>query len=303
MNVNPYISVLMPVYNSERYVRTAVESVLNQTFTNFELLTVDDGSSDNSLSILRELKARDNRIHVISRENRGLVASRNELIGLSRGRYLAVMDSDDICRRHRFERQVAYLDSHPECVALGSRSLIIDSAGMPIIETANELTHEELDAAHISDRAESRMCNSSVILRKDAVLRVKMYCEKYRFSQDLDLFLRLSEIGRIANLPEVLVEYRQHLQSISYAHYGKQRLDAQRAVLAARKRRGLTVGVASLERSMDPESLAEVHRKWAWWALSAGNVATARKHAFLAVSNRPFSLANLRALACSLRGR
>src|ERR1035437_10045946 len=97
MSEAPTISVLLPAYNAELYLRQAVDSVLAQSFADFELLALDDGSTDRSLSILREYESKDSRVRVISRENRGLVSSLNELITESRGRYLARMDADDVC--------------------------------------------------------------------------------------------------------------------------------------------------------------------------------------------------------------
>lgn len=196
----PTISVLLPVYNSGRYIGAAIESVLAQTFDDFELFALDGGSTDKTLSILRKFETKDRRIRVISRENLALVPSLNEMIALAQGRYLARMDGDDICRPQRFEKQVAYLDTHSECVAVGSRSLFIDPQGMPICEHLNELTHDEIDAAHMSGRVGSRICHPSVMMRREAVLQVGLYDEVYRYAEDMDLFLRLAEIGKLANL-------------------------------------------------------------------------------------------------------
>src|SRR5690242_20811965 len=104
----PKVSVLMPVYNAEHYLQTAVESVLNQTFKDFELVAFDDGSTDRSLSMLRAFESKDARVRVISRENRGYLIALNEMIALARGEYLARMDADDICRPTRFEKQVKF---------------------------------------------------------------------------------------------------------------------------------------------------------------------------------------------------
>ncbi len=299
--MTPTVSVLMPVYNTKRYLRWAVESVLSQTFCDFELLALNDGSTDNSLSILRELKSRDSRIHVISRENQGIVRTRNELIALARGRYLALLDSDDISKRERFEKQVAYLDAHAECVAVGSRSLIIDSTGMPIMESKNELTHEKIESAHFSGVCESQFCNSSVMMRRETVLHVGGYREGLKLAEDFDLYLRLAEVGKLANLPEVLVEYRHHLRSVCYTDGDQLRKDAQRAVREALIRRGKDI-YEMPGRSSEVETASSVHRKWAWWALSAGNVATARKHAIAALARRPFNKENLKVVACCIRG-
>lgn len=297
----PKISVLLPVYNAERYIRPAVESVLGQTFDDFELIALDDGSTDRSLLILRGFEARDSRMHVFARENRGLVATRNELITIARGTYLAVMDSDDVCRPRRFEEQVNYLVSRPECVAVGSKVLFIDPEGMPLCEFIKDLTHEEIDSGHMSGGFSMRMSHPSVMLRKEALLQVGGYREGYPLAEDLDLFLRLAEIGRLANLPAILLEYRQHFGSICHSHHEELSRFIKKAVQEAWRRRGL-MDPDILEPAWKHETSAETHRKWAWWALSAGNLAPARTHAIKAFVREPFSIESLKAVACSIRG-
>ncbi len=298
----PTISVLLPVHNAESYVRAAVESVLSQTFGDFELLALDDGSTDRSLSILREFEVKDRRVHAISRKNRGVAPTRNELVSLARGLYLANLDADDVSRPQRFEQQVAYLTAHPDCVALGTGVLFIDPEGMPIRQVQYELTHQEIDLAHLFGTEGSRMCNSSVMMRKAAVLKVGRYSDEYRFAEDMDLFLRLAEIGKLANLSEVLLEYRRHHNSIGYAHREEELAFAKKAVRAARIRRGIPIVPDLMQSIAEPETKADVHRKWAWWALAAGNPSTARKHAIKALVEQPFNIENLRAVVCAIRG-
>src|SRR4051794_24772902 len=112
----PPISVLLAVYNGGRYLRAAVDSILTQTFTDFEFIIIDDGSTDGSLATLREFAQRDPRINLVSRPNKGLTVTLNEGIALARGEFLARMDADDIALPQRFEKQIAYLRDHPECV-------------------------------------------------------------------------------------------------------------------------------------------------------------------------------------------
>ena len=302
MNKDPTVSVLLPVYNTRPYLCAAVKNILGQTFGDFELLALDDGSTDESLSILRKFETKDNRVHVWARENRGHVSTLNELIASARGRYLARMDSDDISRPERFEKQVTYLDSHPECVAVGSAFLLIDPEGMPICERSYETNHEEINSAHISGTSSLRICNPSIMMKRDAVLKVGAYREDYQFAEDMDLLLRLAETGKLANLPEVLIEYRHHLESMSYAKVNLQLYDARQAVRAAWRRRGQSIISEVTEPTSIVKSRADVHRKWAWWALGAGNRATARKHAIMAFATDPFSFENLRVLACATRG-
>lgn len=300
--LSPKVSVILPVYNASQYLRAAIESVLGQTVTDFELLVIDDGSTDGSISILRDAADRDTRVSFRSRQNRGLVTTLNELIEWSRGEYLARMDADDICRPLRLEKQIGYLDEHPECVAVGSASLIIDPEGMPICEHQYELTHEEIDSAHTSEMVGSRICHPSVMMRREAIMQVGLYDEQYRYAEDLDLFLRLAEIGTLANLPEVLLSYRHHLSSVCYTYTSEQRTVARRAINAARTRRGIAMVSATCKADLESVTDADVHRKWAWWALSAGNLKTARKHALKALVADPFNIENLRASVCAIRG-
>jgi glycosyltransferase involved in cell wall biosynthesis len=299
----PTISVLLPVYNAERYLSAAVESVLNQTFDDFELLAFDDGSSDRSLSILREFAAKDSRVRVLSRENRGYLVALNEMIAIARGRYLARMDADDICLPQRFEKQVAYLEAHSECVVVGSKCLAIDPEGMPIREFVGHFVHDEIDAALMSGEGQSRMCHPSVMMRRVAIVQVGCYREEYYFAEDVDLLLRLAEIGKLANIPEILILYRLHLKSVCHAHSEEQRNRGRQAVKMAWKRRGID-GVGGMADSTEKlETHADAHRRWAWWALSAGNLTTARKHAVKALAKDPFNIENLRVVACAIRGR
>lgn len=298
----PRISVLMPVFNAERYVEAAVRSVLSQTFRDFELLIIDDGSTDASPSILRRLAAIDSRIRLSSRPNAGLVATLNELLAAASGDLIARMDADDLCRPERFERQCAFLDANPACVALGSRSLFIDPEGWPIFEFMDRFSHDEIEAGLF--KPEIAMLHPTVMLRRGAVCALGGYRADFPHVEDLDLFLRLGEVGRLANLPDVLLEYRVHLSSVSHQHTVAQSQAALRAVDEARCRRGLDPGFfpATSAPSTAAETRAQLHRKWAWWALGAGNVRTARKHATRAMTAEPWSWQNLRVLACALRG-
>lgn len=298
----PRISVLMPVFNAERYVEAAVRSVLGQTFRDFELLIIDDGSTDASLSILRRLAAIDSRIRLSSRPNAGIVATLNELLAAASGDLIARMDADDLCRPERFERQCAYLDANPACVALGSRFLFIDSEGWPIFEFMDRFSHDEIEAGLF--KPEIAMLHPTVMLRRGAVCALGGYRADFPHVEDLDLFLRLAEVGRLANLPDVLLEYRMHLSNVSHQHTIAQSQAALRAVDEARRRRGLDPGLFSTTPtpSTTSETRAQLHRKWAWWALGAGNVRTARKHATRAMMVEPWSWQNLRVLASALRG-
>jgi glycosyltransferase involved in cell wall biosynthesis len=299
---SPPVSVLMPVCNGGPYVGAAVRSILDQTFADFELLVVDDGSRDDSLQTLSALARSDARLRLVSRENRGLVATLNELIAMARGRYVARMDADDVSSPARLARQVAFMDANPGIVALGSRAVFIDPDGLPITEFIDPLTHEQIERALL--RPAIGILHPTVMMRRDALVAAGGYRAEFPHVEDLDLFLRLGEVGRLENLPDVLLQYRVHVASISHLHTEKQALSGRRAVAEALRRRGAEAAIEATPGSAPPVEVAsdaQLHRKWSWWALNAGNLRTARKHAWLAVAAEPLSLANPRLLACVVR--
>jgi len=297
---NPLISVVMPVYNAGTYLAAALDSILAQTCGGFELIVVDDGSSDGSQQILRCYARLDTRFRLVVRPRKGIVSALNEGIALAKGEFLARMDADDISLPRRFERQVSWLREHPECVAVGCRVLLIDPDGEPICEGNRETSHDEIDSAHMARRG-GAICHPSVMMRRDAVLAVGGYRQKCEWAEDYDLFLRLAEKGRLSNLPETLLKYRQHLRMTSHAHHADMLHAVTLALTDACHRRGERITMDHLAlRVKENPSPADQHLEWARSALFAGNVATARKHALCAVRRAPFSPRPLRALLRTL---
>jgi glycosyltransferase involved in cell wall biosynthesis len=306
--MSPVVSVNMPVRNAERYLPAAIESILGQTLGDLELIAIDDGSTDGSWKILQHYAQRDPRVVTWTRENRGIYTTRNEALSRSRGDFIAVMDSDDIALPERLEKQVEYLRAHPDCVALGARVLMIDPEGEPLCEWFFCETHQEIEDAHMQGRS-GAIPNPVCTMRRSAMMAVGGYRQSFNVSEDYDLFLRLAEAGgQLANLPLILGKYRQHLSSVSYTTNEKQRKAAETALRDARRRRGLP----AVETTACPEEMhvdgparfpeLDIHRKWAWWALGAGHVSTARKHALSVVRRAPLSAESWRVLACALRG-
>jgi glycosyltransferase involved in cell wall biosynthesis len=297
----PTISVLMPVFNAAPYVESAVRSVLSQTFRDFELLIIDDGSSDASLSILERLASADARIRLTTRPNKGLVATLNELLAGARAPWLARMDADDLCRPTRFERQLQFLEANPSVVAVGSRVLFIDSEGLPLMEAMDRYTHEQIDAELL--RPGLAIVHPSAMISAAACRAIGGFSDQYRHAEDLDFFLRLGEVGALANLDEPLLDYRIHGASVSHRFVDEQAQSARRAIEAALARRGVAGGRAapSQQPASAFESKGALHRKWTWWALGAGHLHTARKHARLAILAEPFHPQGLLNLVFVLR--
>jgi hypothetical protein len=228
------------------------------------------------------------------------VPTLNEGLALARGRYVARMDADDLCLPERFAKQVAHLDANADCVLLGSRVLMVDPDGAPIKELAQELAHDEIDAAHLG--CGWPMVHPATMMRADAVRKLGGYRPQYDTLEDLDLFLRLAEVGRLANLPEVLLHYRQHFGSVTHTRADRQRQVRQQIFDEATARRGRDPTPRLAPSGPPDKPRSEQHRGWAWSALKAGNVRTARKHAVQTVRRAPFSSQSWRVLACALRG-
>lgn len=299
--IRPTASVILPVYNAGKFIDEAIESVLMQDFQDFELLLLDDGSTDGSLARLQYFARQDRRCMVHSWQNRGLIATLNAGIDLAKSEILIRMDQDDICRQNRFTKQLEYMAGHPDCVALGSRVLLIDPDGLPITEFVSDFDHDSIDAANLRGCG-SAITHPAAVMRKEAVLGVGGYRCDYKHAEDVDLFLRLADVGRLANLSEVLLEYRQHPSSIGYRHSVVQMESSRRAVEDTFNRRNLGLPPTRDFGSDQTVSLSEIYRKWGWWALKAGNSRTARKYARKALSLAPFSRDNLKLCACVLRG-
>jgi glycosyltransferase involved in cell wall biosynthesis len=233
----PTVSALMPVYNAEPYLAEAVESILGQTFADFEFLIVNDGSTDRSGAILERYAARDRRIRLTSRPNTGYTVALNQLLDLASGEFVARMDADDVALPQRLARQVDYLRAHPDVVCVGSAVHMIDAAGRFLRNG-----HPGMDHEAIQQRALAGDCplnHPSVMMRRAAVEAVGGYHAEFEPAEDLDLWLRLGEVGRLVNLPEVLMKYRQHVASFSEQY---QRLQLERsaaAVLETCLRRGI----------------------------------------------------------------
>ena len=276
----PLISVCMPVYNAERYVAEAVESILGQTFGDFELL-IEDNSTDSTTAILeRAMRARPAHPRGYPAQARpGGRPQRPDRPGA--GEFLARMDADDIAMPDRFARQVAYLRGHPECVLVGSRVWEADAEGDPLGEYPTLPDHEEIDAFHFRMRGPA-LIHPSIMMRRDAVLAVG----KYRGSQieDVNLYLRLAERGRLARLPEFLLKYRIHADNASRSDDARMRSYQLLCEILgdAYRRRDLPVDLPPPEAMgfapADPPCL-ERDRGWAWRSLTAGHPRTARKYA------------------------
>lgn len=213
----PTISVAMSVYNNAPHLAAAIESVLGQSFRDFEFLIVDDGSSDGSAEIIDRYAAADARVRAIHQPNRGLVASLNRILDEARAPLIARMDGDDIALPTRFERQLAFLTAHPDHGVVGTWADCIDEAGAPLAIDcpASPTSHEALLALLETGPL---LSHPTVMMRRDAVAQAGGYRAAYRHCEDYDLWLRLSERTRLCSIPEKLLLYRHSDAQVSTRH-------------------------------------------------------------------------------------
>ena len=297
----PTISVVMSVYNAGRYLRESVESVLSQTFRDFEFIIIDDGSSDGSADRLREYGARDPRIRLTVRDNKGLTVTLNEGLAQARGEFVARMDCDDACVHDRFEKQLACLRADPSLVCIGGHFELIDDKGRLLTRlrppSDDQAIQKHLLAGHTA------ICHPAAMMRRDAVTRVGGYDPYFRTTQDLDLWLRLGEVGRLGNVPEVVLKFRQHGGSISETKRQEQRRFGREACERAWKRRGITDGHFEAEEPWRPGSdRASRHRfalRYGWWGFNSAARGTAVAYGLKAIRIAPWNLQGWKLLAAA----
>lgn len=237
--MNPRVSVIMAVHNGEEYLEAAVRSILDQTLRDFELIVVNDGSTDRSPQILRRLQEQDARIVLLDqRSKEGLTQSLNYAASQAKSPLLARMDADDVSLPHRLEAQVAYLEAHPSVAAVGGQALTL---------MENRLTDRVLRMPVSPDDIRKEMARRSAIIHPTAMFRRSMfekiggYRRVFTYAQDHDLWLRLAEHADLANLDEVLIHYRVHAGQLSIQRLREQLACSVAARASARMRaRGLT---------------------------------------------------------------
>lgn len=244
----PKLSVLMPVHNGELHLGQTVTSILVQTFTNFELIVIDDGSTDDTFDLLANFAKQDSRIQLLRNEtNLGIVRTMDKLFRLARGTYINRHDSDDISMPDRYERQIAFLDANAQIGMVTSQVEIIDAQGASLNldmysgPTDNEGIQQEL-------LVRCPICQTSVMFRRDLLGITGLYDALLEPAEDYDLWLRMAEVSKIARLPDSLCQYRYHSQSISHRRSGTQFCHTAEALEKAAARRFGTNAPMSLRK-------------------------------------------------------
>ncbi len=213
MTETPLISVILPVYNAENYILESINSVLNQTYTNFELIVINDGSKDNSSEVIKSIS--DKRIIYIEQQNQGLAKTLNNGLKIAKGDFIARQDHDDISLPLRFEKQIQYFLNNKNCGLLGTWATIINEQGIATGQFHKHPTkNSELKIKLLLD---NYFVHTSVMFRKDVITNCGTYNETINgLVQDFEYWYRISQHFEIANLPELLINYRQLSTGMSF---------------------------------------------------------------------------------------
>jgi len=280
----PKVSVLVPVHNAAAYVEASLRSVLEQTWDDFELIVIDDGSSDGSADVIRRVIGDDPRCHFRERPNVGMARTLNEMLEMATGELIARLDADDQALADRLEKQVRFLDEHHECVLVGGGVINIDSDGDPLCIDLYPQNHEEIESRMLSGGG--GIIHPTVMMRRQPLVGVGGYATDCPVVEDQDLWLRLALKGRLANLSEPLIRYRVHAGNMSFT-----------GAEAAGRRLAEVLRRAHRDRGLPPPAIGpwvgvkivdqwDRRRQWAWSAIASGNQATARKHARRLIGER-----------------
>ena len=285
MQTCPTVSVILPVWNGERFLAEAVESVLAQTFEDIELLLVDDGSTDSTADLARDFARRDARVKVVRLPRGGIAEALNAGIARAGGQYVARMDADDISHPSRLAKQIAYLVANADCVAVGSAIEVIDEGGAFVGTLTYPARHTEITHKMLNGVA-TALAHPTVVMRTEALLAIGGYRRDRSPSEDLDLWIRLSQIGKLANMSEPLLRYRRHCDTVAVRERDGQWKIGNEIINEARKTHGLRpLEVRPLSAAR--RRLASYHLECARTALMTGPRGAAIKHARASIASEP----------------
>ncbi|ATP58493.1 hypothetical protein CPT03_19505 [Pedobacter ginsengisoli] len=205
--MNPKITVFMAAYNAASYIQESIQSILDQTFENFELLIVNDGSTDETVVVINSFK--DSRIRLIHNDkNRGLTYTRNVVLNEAKGEYIAILDSDDVAITNRLELQYNFFQEHPEYALCGGHGSVIDEASKPVVDNRFTVPIGP-DKIKMTLLFQNTFINSTVMYKTTVLKELNGYND-YAPAEDYELFIRLSDKYPVANLDTILVKYRIH---------------------------------------------------------------------------------------------
>lgn len=226
--MNPKVSVIMAVHNGEKYLIEAIESIVNQEFSDFEFIIINDGSNDQTNNIINSYNDR-RIVYLIEKTNIGQTKALNKGIMISQGRFIARMDADDISLPKRLSRQVGFLEKNKDVSVVGSWHQEIDENGRRIRNRKLPTDPVSIKAGLITSSPMNWYCIShpTVMFRREAVVNSGLYNERYFISQDYELWIRISKKYLLANIPEILLKFRTHKDSLTRSKIRLSRLEVE----------------------------------------------------------------------------
>lgn len=210
----PLVSVMMPTYNGAAYLHEAIDSILNQTYTHWELIIVDDGSTDETPAILQAYCRQHARIKAYRIAHGGRGKARNKCLKEASGKYIAVCDSDDISLPNRFKAQVDFLETHPDIGVVSAQILHFDDQHVPTLLYSYPETPEQIQARF--DKGKMGVAHSASMFRRELIDKVGGYSEECLRAQDLEFFLRVNEVSHFVTLRDDLLRYRNNPSTTTY---------------------------------------------------------------------------------------
>lgn len=294
MSELPKVSVLLPTYNTANFLGRAIDSVLNQTFQSFELLILDDGSTDSSAAIIADFQKSDPRVKPIQLNHGGIVKALNAGIDTAKGEYIARMDADDQMSPDRLEKQYDYCSKHPK-VVLGTNASLCDPKLRELGKLNPPATHKEILADCLAGLASSLM-HPTMMASKNTLIEIGKYRETYRHIEDLDLYLRAAINGcTLFNLTDTVgLKYRLHANSISNSKADLQ-MQLKKKLLSELEEDGaITPDWDRLNRADQnlPRSRQEFYRKWGYIGCTNGRNALGYGYLLKSIFTPPMTVKN-----------
>lgn len=255
--------MIMSVHNGLRHLPDAVNSILSQSYESIEFIVIDDGSTDGSTEWLRARAVQDDRLKLFCLERMGLTKALNHGLRAVTGAYIARMDADDVACSSRLMKQLEFLEANVDVVCCGTHCRYMDESGNLLFVRKMPQTHEDIEECHLAGRG-GFILHPSSMMRTHALIEVGGYDESFSCAQDYDLWFRLARMGRLANLPDVLMDYRITGSAITQARRFEQAYCCSRIIDRELNLRGLrvakTLPPAYDIRPVDP-----------WWVLSSSS--------------------------------
>ena len=284
---DPLVSILIPVYNCRPYLDAAMSSILAQTYKDFEVVVIDDGSTDGSSEDLARFAQQDSRVRIITQSNQGLPKTLLRGQQLCCGKYIARMDGDDIATPERLEKQMAFMEANPDVGICGAFARTVDADGDPMRIFTPPVDYAGIDKKLMEGRA-SAIIHPLAFMRKEALEKAGGYRTDEEL-EDLGLFLRMAETTKMANIPEVMLDYRMHLKSTNYQRRMRHAELTQQIVELAWKRSHLPGTCPKLQMPHRDDDLVLITADWARTAFTGRFYNTGWKHTWRVLGQRPFA--------------